>query len=76
MDRERLRTVNAYDWRYHEAATYFTLYSDNFCWPVRTLRQSIEDGHWQKRTPPMAAGLTDHVWSMSEWISRPVVLRS
>ena len=30
------------DWRYHEAATYFTLYSYNFCWPVRTLREPIE----------------------------------
>ena len=25
------------DWRYHEAVTYLTLYSYNFCWPVRTL---------------------------------------
>jgi hypothetical protein len=63
------------DWRYHEAATYFTLYGYNFCWPVRTLRESTGDGHWRKQTPAMAAGLTDHVWSMSEWISRPVLLR-
>ena len=26
------------DWRYHEAATYFTLYGYNFCWPVRAPR--------------------------------------
>jgi IS1 family transposase len=64
------------DWHYHEAATYFTLYSYNFCWPVRTLRESTDDGRWQRRTPAMAAGLTDHVWSISEWISRPAVLRS
>ena len=64
------------DWHYHEAATYFTLYSYNFCWPVRTLREPTEDGRWQKRTPAMAAGLTDHVWTMAEWISRPAVLRS
>jgi hypothetical protein len=64
------------DWRYHEAATYFTMYSYNFCWPVRTLRESIDEGHWQKRTPAMAAELTDHVWSISEWISFPAVLRS
>ena len=25
------------DWRVHEAMTYFTMYSYNFCWPVRTL---------------------------------------
>ena len=25
------------DWQVHEAMTYLTLYSYNFCWPVRTL---------------------------------------
>lgn len=63
-------------WRYHEAATYLTLYSYNFCWPVRTLREPIDGGRWRKQTPAMAAGLADHVWSMAEWISRPALLRS
>jgi hypothetical protein len=48
------------DWDFHEAATYFRLYSYNFCWPVRTLRMKDDRGHWQERTPAMAAGLTDH----------------
>ncbi len=61
------------DWDFHEAATYFTLYSYNFCWPVRTLRVKDERGRWQERTPAMAAGLTDHVWSMSEWLTLPAV---
>jgi IS1 family transposase len=64
------------DWRYHEAATDFTLYSYNFCWPVRTLREPIGGGRRRRRTPAMAAELTDHVWSISEWISFPTVLRS
>ena len=64
------------DWRYHEAVTYFTMYSYNFCWPVRTLREPIEGGHWRSRTPAMAAGLTDHVWSLPEWVRFPVMLRS
>jgi IS1 family transposase len=64
------------DWRFHEAATYFTMYSYNFCWPVRTLREPIGEGSYRKRTPAIAAGLADHVWSLSEWISLPVVLRS
>ncbi len=64
------------DWRSHEAATYFTMYSYNFCWPVRTLREAVGEGHWRKRTPAMAAGLTEHAWSISEWISFPAVLRS
>ena len=64
------------DWRFHEAATYFTMYSYNFCWPVRTLREPIGEGHYRKRTPAMAAGLADHIWTMSEWISRPILPRS
>ena len=61
------------DWGFHEAATYFTLYSYNFCWPVRTLRVKDDRGRWEQRTPAMAAGLTDHVWSMSEWLTLPAV---
>lgn len=64
------------DWRFHEAATYFTMYSYNFCWPVRTLREPTGEGRWRKQTLAMAAGLTDHVWSISEWISLSIVLRS
>jgi IS1 family transposase len=63
------------DWRVHEAMTYFTLYSYNFCWPVRTLRQRGEEDRWQPRTPAMAAGLADHVWSLKEWVTFPVVQR-
>ena len=59
------------DWEVHEAMTYFTMYSYNFCWPVRTLRQRGADGRWQPRTPAMAAGLTDHVWTMEEWVRYP-----
>ncbi len=63
------------DWRFHEAATYFTMYSYNFCWPVRTLREPTGERRWRKQTPAMSAGLTDHVWSMTEWVSLPIVLR-
>ena len=58
---------------YHDAATYFSMYSYNFCWPVRTLRERDEAGNWQARTPAMVVKLTDHVWLMSEWASTPVV---
>ena len=60
-------------WEAHEAATYFTLYSYNFCWPVRTLRTRSPDGPWRERTPAMAAGLTDHLWSLAEWLKFPAV---
>jgi hypothetical protein len=34
------------DWQVHEAMTYLTLYSDNFCWRLRTLRVKDEHGRW------------------------------
>ena len=62
-------------WEVHEAVTYFTMYSYNFCWVVRTLRVKGGDGEWQQRTPAMAAGLTDHMWQLSEWLTYPAVQR-
>ena len=32
------------DWSVHQAITYFTMYSYNFCWPVRPLRVKGEGG--------------------------------
>jgi hypothetical protein len=61
--------------RMHDAATYFVSYSYNFCWEVRTLRVEGEQG-WQARTPAMAAGLADHVWSLEEWLVYPAKPRS
>lgn len=61
------------DWDVHDAMTYFTMYSYNFCWPVRTLRIQDQDNRWLSRTPAMVAGLTDHVWSLSDWLSYPAV---
>jgi IS1 family transposase len=61
------------DWRVHESMTYFTMYSYNFCWPVRTLEYRDEGGRVRKRSPAMAAGLADHVWTMREWITFPAV---
>jgi len=58
------------DKRMHDAATYFVSYSYNFCWPVGTLRVKGDEG-WQARTPAMAAGLADHVWSLREWLTYP-----
>jgi IS1 family transposase/transposase-like protein len=57
------------DWWMHRAVTFFTMYSYNFCWPVRTLK--TKEG--ENRTPAMATKLTDHVWTLMEWLKRPVV---
>lgn len=59
------------DWDLHDALTFFVAYSYNFCWPVRTLRVKASDGAWQARTPAMAAGLADHVWTIEEWATYP-----
>jgi IS1 family transposase len=64
------------DWDVHQAVTYFTMYTYNFCWAVRTLREQDADGQWHPRTPAMVAGLTDHVWSLHEWLAYPNVQRS
>jgi IS1 family transposase len=59
------------NWEVHAAVGYFTLYSYNFCWCVRTLRLRQKNRTWKKQTPAMSAGLTDHVWSIDEWLSYP-----
>lgn len=46
----------------------------NFCWPHQTLSRSTPDAQtgrraWKARTPAMASGLTDHVWSIFELMS-------
>jgi transposase-like protein len=39
----------------------------NFCWVHRSLRVRAGLARpWQERTPAMAAGLTDHVWTVQE----------
>jgi hypothetical protein len=63
------------EWGVHQALTAFTMYSYNFCWPVRTLREKAADSHWRPRTPAMAADLANHVWSLEEWLTLPAVQR-
>lgn len=64
------------DWDVHNAMTHFTMYSYNFCWPVRTLRVQDHHGRWLPRTPAMAAYLADHVWSLAEWLTFPALQSS
>lgn len=54
----------------HGALSFFVGYSYNFCCVVRTLRdhRTGERGH---STHAMSACLTDHVWSLAEWVSLP-----
>jgi hypothetical protein len=58
----------------HQLALYHTYY--NFCLPHASLRLPLPQPlltngsgsakRWQPRTPAMAAGLTDHVWTLRE----------
>ena len=49
----------------------------NFCWPHGSLRVPAPAGSgrkWQERTPAMAAGLTDHPWTMHELLRYQIPL--
>lgn len=71
--RKRSEFSNAWDG--HVAATRFGHLTDNVCGPVRTLRVTGADGRGRPRPPAVTAGLTDHVWSLREWITLPAVRR-
>lgn len=52
-----------------QAGMYVVGTAYNFCWAHRSLRQGAPAGSehkWHERTPAMAAGLTDHPWSLQE----------
>jgi len=48
----------------------------NWCWPHDSLREATAEGagKWLERTPAMAAGFTDHIWSMNELLTYKVPL--
>lgn len=59
------------------AGMYLVGCAYNFCWSHDSLRVAAGAGErrkWQGRTPAMAAGLTDHRWTMREWLSQPIPL--
>jgi len=45
----------------------------NWCWTHKSLRlRAIGGCKWRERTPAMAAGLTDHAWTLDEVLRYPV----
>jgi hypothetical protein len=59
---------------FHEACTWLVVLWYNFGWCVRTLRQKVQEEppRYHYRTPAMAAGLTDHPWTMRELLCCPL----
>lgn len=59
------------------AGMYLVGCAYNFCWYHQSLRLAAPAGashKWQERTPAMAAGLTDHRWSMLELLQYQIPL--
>jgi hypothetical protein len=59
------------------AGMYLVGCAYNFCWHHESLRLPAPPGaphKWQERTPAMAAGLTDHRWTMPELLRYQVPL--
>jgi transposase-like protein len=59
------------------AGMYLVGCAYNFCWVHRSLRLAAPAGahlKWQERTPAMAAGLTDHCWTLRDLLSYQVPL--
>lgn len=52
--------------RFHDWMSYISATRYNFHHGHRSLRQAQESGGWQQRTPAMAAGLADHIYSTIE----------
>jgi transposase-like protein len=59
-----------------QAGVYLVGCAYNFCWEHDSLRVAGPPGagrKWVGRTPALAAGLTDHVWSLAELLAWRVV---
>jgi len=60
-----------------EAGMYLVGGAYNFCWVHASLRGAAPAGarrKWQERTPAMAAGLTEHAWTLRELLCYQVPL--
>lgn len=56
----------------HRAAAIWQDAYYNLIHPHKSLRLPVENGskqRWQKRTPAMAAGLTDHIWTVKDLLT-------
>lgn len=73
-DRRQTRKSLAFsrEGRYHRWMRWLATTLYNFCWDHRSLQYREEDNVYH-RSPAMAAGLTDRIWSIREWLLCPVL---
>lgn len=73
-DRRQSRKILAFskESRYHRWMRWLATTMYNFCWDHSSLKQRGEDKVIH-RSPAMAAGLTDHIWSVREWLLCPIL---
>lgn len=58
--------------RYHRWMSWLSVGLYNFCRPHSSL-QLRQESRVAQRSPAMAAGLTDHMWSTRAWLLQPVL---
>jgi hypothetical protein len=58
----------------HEAMSWLMVTHHNFCWKHRMLRVNLGGQRCAGRSPAVAAGITDHVWTIGELLARQVVI--
>lgn len=74
-DRRKVRKTLAFskEERYHRWMSWLSTTLHNFCRNHGGLKQRAT-GKVHHRSPAMAAGLTDHIWSVREWLLCPVTI--
>lgn len=59
----------------HIAMSWLTVAHYNFCWAHRMLRLRLLTGNrrYAQRSPAVAAGIADHIWTIEELLTRQVI---
>lgn len=75
-DRRKVRKTLAFskESRYHRWMSWLSATLHNFCRRHGGLKQR-KDGEIHHHSPAMAVELTDHIWSVGEWLLCPVLGR-
>ena len=58
---------------YHVGQSWLCMTYYNFCWDHRSLRIGTMDMKYIHRSPMMALGVTDHIWSIESMVSSQVI---